>query len=40
MVKEKCKVKNGITMQMHSDAKKRRSFPALLFATGDLRAYD
>ena len=24
---------------MHSDVKKRRSFPALLFAAGDLRRY-
>jgi len=26
-------------MQIHSDAKKRRSFLALLFAAGDLRRY-
>jgi len=27
----------ALTMQMHSDDKKRRSFVALLFAAGDLR---
>lgn len=29
--------KHGLTMQMHSDSKKRRIFVALLFAAGDLR---
>jgi len=28
---------DGLTRQMHSDAKKRRSFVALLFAAGDLQ---
>jgi hypothetical protein len=28
-----------LTRQMHSDSKKRRSFLALLFATGDLRRW-
>jgi hypothetical protein len=27
----------SLTRQMHSDVKKRRSFVALLFATGDLQ---
>jgi len=29
----------ALTRQIHSDAKKRRSFLALLFAAGDLRRY-
>ena len=29
----------GITRQIHSDSKKRRSYLALLFVAGDLRRY-
>jgi hypothetical protein len=29
----------NITRQIHADAKKRRSFLTILFATGDLQRY-
>ena len=31
------KYKQGITKQFHTDGKKRRSFLAMLFASGELR---
>lgn len=30
----------NITRQIHADVKKRRSFLAMLFATGDLQRYE
>lgn len=35
--KEALKQKEHITRQIHSDAKKRRSFVAMLFVAGDLQ---